>query len=113
MKYCHIGAVLVTVFFVLDWCAISVLSGAPDGWLPLFIIAFLPVITSCCLRSPIEFLAGFYLLVACASTSTQPPFGFFTQLPNAFPLLGLIFMLLGLWDEVEFRRIVKGIEDFL
>lgn len=114
MRVCHGAAIVLTGLFALDWWAIRILSGntwALNHVIPLVIISVLPWITKRYLRSPIDFVAGFFLWVICAAASTGLPLGLSSEGLSTLLMLGLALIVIGGWDHLEYCQIVKEVKE--
>jgi hypothetical protein len=114
LRYFHTGIVIFVSLFTLSIWMTSIYQGSilsPTHWLPLFLIALLPLIAWFYLRALTDFLAGFYLWTICAASLTLKPLNLINSNPHVLPGVGLVLILIGIWEHWEYRKITKQVED--
>lgn len=80
-------------------------------WPSLLVISGLYRITWWFLRTPIDFVIGFYLWFLCAAAINGQPLGLSAQDLASLLMIGVILVPFGLWLHLDYVRIVRATKE--
>jgi hypothetical protein len=109
VTFCHTGMIISFAILALTGWLTRILKGTItlQQLILLLLLTGIPVIIWRCMRSLVDFIAGFLLLDACLFAASGQQLSFMVQYPLAFPLIGLGLAVIGFFEHREYGEYLK------